>query len=404
MPDVVTFDGPNKRIIEIDASGDNELDFVEIYSEWKTWVATGDNSKYLQAISQIGGDPISPTQNLGTTFFLENGWRIRPAESSHKFVIVGNVFTREPGESVFVDTLGAFTVNTETRVSNLVDSSVARLDLAQLLQAVYIDPINGTAGTADGVGTPTQPSSNITDARIIADRDNLQGYSMRGTHAITADHENWAFFGSSAGFADVVNISGVSVESSRFENMVITGTLSGKIEAVQSTLDILTGMDGIFRRCGLTGVLTVASDGDVVLDSCYSEVAGTATPIISMGTNSTCSLRNYSGGIEIRGMTAGCNVSVDLDPGRVIMTHPSNTGGVLLIRGTGNSLIDEGLGVTVIETGLVDTDLLYSGLQAMIGNVSVSGDDLTIEIKDTDNVTVLRTLSVSADGRIRSIA
>jgi len=120
MPDIVTFDGPSRTIVEISAGGDNELDLVEIYSEWKEWVRTSDNSKFLQAFSVIGGDPITLTQNLGSVFFLENGWRIRPAELDHKLTIVGDVFTREPGESVYLPTLGAFTVNAETQVSALV--------------------------------------------------------------------------------------------------------------------------------------------------------------------------------------------------------------------------------------------------------------------------------------------
>ena len=45
MADIVTFDGVNKIITEIGlgspiGSADNELDVVEIYSEWKEWVRT----------------------------------------------------------------------------------------------------------------------------------------------------------------------------------------------------------------------------------------------------------------------------------------------------------------------------------------------------------------------------
>jgi hypothetical protein len=120
MPDVVTFDGPNKIITEISAAGDNELDVFEIYSEWKVWVTQSDNMKYLQAFTPVGGDPITLTESLDITYFLENGWRIRPAELSHKLLLNGNVFTREPGQSVFVDTIGSFTVNAETKTSTVV--------------------------------------------------------------------------------------------------------------------------------------------------------------------------------------------------------------------------------------------------------------------------------------------
>lgn len=122
MADIVTFDFLTLRIVEIDTGGDNELDLVEIYSEWKQ-ALLDDPPKlgFPPAFRQVGSDPISPTQSLGTTFFLLNGWRIRPAERNHKLTIVGNIFTDPAGESIFVPTIGAFTVNTETRVSNLID-------------------------------------------------------------------------------------------------------------------------------------------------------------------------------------------------------------------------------------------------------------------------------------------
>lgn len=139
MPAVVTFDGPNKRIVEISASGDNEIDVAEIYSEWKDWAKVSDNLKYLQAFSVVGGDPITLVQSLGSTFFLENGWRFRPAELTHKLTLAGNLYTREAGQSVFVPTIGSFTVVAELRVSSLVDSiaSQAENDVAALLQTVY---------------------------------------------------------------------------------------------------------------------------------------------------------------------------------------------------------------------------------------------------------------------------
>jgi hypothetical protein len=152
MPAVVTFDGDNRRIIEISAGGDNELNVAEVYSEWKEWVKSAPaNAAVEQAFRQVGGDPISPTQDLGTTFFLMNGWKVRPAELNHKLTLVGNIVTDPAGESVFVPTLGAFTVNTETRVSNLID--VSRLDLNALSTESADAVWNSMIETAGGSGS-----------------------------------------------------------------------------------------------------------------------------------------------------------------------------------------------------------------------------------------------------------
>jgi hypothetical protein len=153
MADVVTFDPVNLRIVEISTGGDNELDLVEIYSEWKDWLLADPlRLGFPPAFREVGGDPISLTQSLGTTFFLLNGWRIRPAESHHKLTIVGNVFTEPAGESVFVPTFGAFTVNTETRVSNLIDMINTGGDPVAVANAVWAK----TQVTSDLAGTMGQ--------------------------------------------------------------------------------------------------------------------------------------------------------------------------------------------------------------------------------------------------------
>jgi hypothetical protein len=138
MADVVIFDPDNLLIVEIGNGLLNETDVVEIYSEWKDWLlADPSRLGYPQAFSVVGGDPISPVKELGSTFFLENKWRLRPAELDHKWRLNGNLFTREAGESVSVPTVGAYNVVVEMSVSNLVDGTVAG--------AVWDEPIAGHA-------------------------------------------------------------------------------------------------------------------------------------------------------------------------------------------------------------------------------------------------------------------
>jgi len=113
-----TFDGPNKLIIL--SSGTTSFSVVDLYSRWKDWMLLSDNSKYLEAISGIGGDPLPGGNFLGQTFFLENDWKIRPQEANHVLVVTGNLYDRAGG-SPFVNTTGAYNVRIESRVSNIVD-------------------------------------------------------------------------------------------------------------------------------------------------------------------------------------------------------------------------------------------------------------------------------------------
>jgi len=101
----VAFDGLN-RIIYVN-EGVTELDVrIDLYSAWKEWIDASPEaptpSAWLKAFSVVGGDPITETQDLGTTYFLENGWRIQPfaSKTPYTLTIKGNIYTRESGGTI----------------------------------------------------------------------------------------------------------------------------------------------------------------------------------------------------------------------------------------------------------------------------------------------------------------
>jgi len=104
----VSFDGINRLIIA--GTGTTALDVASMYSRWKEWVATSDNSKFLPAFSVVGGDPTIEGQYMTSYFFLENGWKIRPYEGNHVLNVSGIVLSRD-GQSPFVTTLGNYNVS-----------------------------------------------------------------------------------------------------------------------------------------------------------------------------------------------------------------------------------------------------------------------------------------------------
>ena len=116
----VTFDGPNK-LIRVN-NGVTALNVQrDIYSAWKEWwIYLSDNPKWEAAMRSTGGDPLPGILDLGATFFLTNGWRIKPWKGFYTLTITGNIYTEE-GESPTVDPdfpSGATIIYT---VSNLVD-------------------------------------------------------------------------------------------------------------------------------------------------------------------------------------------------------------------------------------------------------------------------------------------
>ncbi len=358
MADIVTFDPMNLRIVEINSGkAVNSLSLAEIYSEWKDWLlADMSRAGYPAAFRVVGGDPISDSQNLGITYFLNtgDGWRIRPAEYDHVMEIEGNLFTDPAGDPTIAPTLGAYTVVAQQRVSNLTDASVARLDLAQLLEGVYIDTIGGQPGTGIDSGTPTNPVNNLTDARTIADARNLRSYVLRGAIILDQAHEDWNFSSIGAEHTAVIELNGQSVDGSFFDGVELRGSaLTSKADGELCTLDVLSGLYGEFLSCRLISTFTLPDNTHTDFANCYSGIPGNARPEVYFGTNSTAGFRSYSGGLELFGMTAGCTVSVDMAPSTVFL-GPTNTGGAATLRGTGK--VNDTSAGTVVDNQAIALD------------------------------------------------
>jgi hypothetical protein len=119
----VTFD-PITKIIQIDTApvlGVVNLDIkIDLYSDGKEdWRADANLFKYRYPVRTVGGD-LTPTGALGTTFYLANGWSIRPYEGDHRLVPIGNLY-KEDGSSPYTETVGNYNVLIEATVSNLID-------------------------------------------------------------------------------------------------------------------------------------------------------------------------------------------------------------------------------------------------------------------------------------------
>jgi len=119
----VAFDGRTRTIFVNE--GVTVLDVKEdLYSAWKEWnVAAQETPEprvWAKAFTAVGGDPITDTQDLGTTYFLENDWRIQPfpSKKSYTLTIEGNLYTREAGETPFYFAEG---VSVSLVRSNIVD-------------------------------------------------------------------------------------------------------------------------------------------------------------------------------------------------------------------------------------------------------------------------------------------
>lgn len=163
----VVFDGPN-RIIYV-SEGVTEIDVqIDIYSAWKEWeTASQENphpTSYLRALTAIGGDPITLDQNVGITYFLENGWRIQPAASSTEYVLTvnGNIYTRETGGNPF-------------RFAEGVSVSLVRSNIVDLIRVEAI----GVSITPQDIAAIADAAANTVWESLESDHSNVGTYGRK---------------------------------------------------------------------------------------------------------------------------------------------------------------------------------------------------------------------------------
>lgn len=141
----LTFNGPSKTITL--TAGTTSLSVRDLWSRWVDWLLTADNSKYLPAMSQVGGNDIDA--GAGTKIpiyaFLLNGWRLKPQEANHTLNVGDGVLLVEGGGDPFVNTTGPYVV----RVN-------------------YQQPVQAISFTAGGGGGSSLTQQQVRDALLLA--------------------------------------------------------------------------------------------------------------------------------------------------------------------------------------------------------------------------------------------
>lgn len=138
-----TFDGANKLII-ID-TGVTSFSVSDVYSRWKDWVQESDNAKYETAFgNSVGGNPLGGGLVLGSYYFLQNGWLIRPQEASHTLEVTGNLIPIPDTASLFANTVGSFNVQIIMRNSSLTQGVATTADISAAVWSANVD--GGVAG------------------------------------------------------------------------------------------------------------------------------------------------------------------------------------------------------------------------------------------------------------------
>ncbi len=246
---------------------------------------------------------------------------------------------------------------------NITDSSGKRLrqlqeNLGYELGAVWVDTINGTAGTVNFEnGTVVNPSLTLADARIIADSLGLKMFRFTPGSSITLaqSFQKFEFIGQSY----TVDLGVQDIADSAFFGCAISGVGTGVGTQIIEKCDVgnITVPAGThFHECGLGGTITVGSAGEFLIERSHSAIGGAATPSLDFGVaiaNSNVSIRAYSGGIELLNMGQAGTDDASIEGMGQIIVNANSIGGTIEIRGLFD-LTDSGA-ATITQTARYST-------------------------------------------------
>ena len=230
---------------------------------------------------------------------------------------------------------------------------------------IYVDTVHGVAGSVVGEnGTPINPVNNLADAKILLALCKFKHLHIDARSALTLDSGLDEI--DVGGYAYTLTLNGQDIGNSRINGARLIGTAIStdlapvKIDECHFSDQGVTLPSFRLFRCSFGGEITGYADSQYIAHSCYSGVAGTDTPIFNFGANSTLELRQYSGGMRIKSMVAGCRMSMEGN-GQLII-DATCTGGTVAIRGNFTVTDYSGGAVTLSDNARFAVDQLQDEL------------------------------------------
>jgi len=221
---------------------------------------------------------------------------------------------------------------------------------------VWLDVDSATSGTEYPSGTTQFPVNNDADAEAIATNLGFLDINIVRNTTLTADHTNHKFFGRSPRTTTLTVDPSSTLTSCEFQNLLLTGEISGGTYVTQCAIKNVTGLAGHFEQCVIReGTNTLAGAGIAMFNKCVAVSApnpqydGTVeVPIIDCaGSGQGIAFRGLVGELKLINKTGPEGMTIALDGGRVELDS-TITGGYIRVFGVGE-LIDNSGGTAVVD-------------------------------------------------------
>ena len=212
--------------------------------------------------------------------------------------------------------------------------------------AIWVDTINGTAGTVDDEnGVVNLPVDTWADALTLSTSLGLKNFHIANgsTVTLTAASANYFIYGHEWTLA----LGSQSVASTMVVDAAVSGTGTGVDSEYEDCIFAITSLPAMQAyNCSFTattsGGFTMSAAGDYRFVNCQSGVAGSGAPLFTLGTGAiTAEFRRWSGGIAFAGITADDVITVGGEMGTIDLGSPSGAADIQ-IRGTYKAVTNVG--------------------------------------------------------------
>lgn len=287
------------------------------------------------------------------------------SNSAHDFVF----FTTHVGTGAnlgvvrvrFVTGSAPFVATTTLKTDQIfVSYAIVTRSVGYANGAIWIDASVSNTNTESFVdGTADNPVSTWAAALTLSANLNINNFHIAGgtTITLTGNSDVYEFFGD----AWILVLAGQSISGAFIHGATVSGIGTGAIPPTieHCHLNAVTLPSSELRRCGLADTFTCSAVGDYFFDSCFSLIAGTATPVIDFGgavADTNVNFRSYSGGIEVQNLNTLGSDTMSLEGKGQLILNANCAGGTIAIRGH-FTVIDNALGaVTLSDDARYDVD------------------------------------------------
>lgn len=268
-----------------------------------------------------------------------------------------------------------------------------QIAFAEYNNQVVVDPVNGVPGTTFGIGISRQPSSNMADAKTIADAMGIKTFNILGAVSLNAaDYSGYRFIGNDP-LNDILTLtSATDLDGATFALVQLQGTVaSGDLFCQNCLLNSLNGFSGVALETTFIGTVVLKASslfGTSILRACFSALDNLLnSPIFSYnGLGVALQLQGYNGAFEVRNMThASARFEANMSSG-VITLNGTNTAGQATIRGN-SQVNDTTAGTTVNDQtthALVLETTEHQSVVGSLGHTVATNLDATVSSRESE--------------------